>query len=182
MIHRNLIHNALLTLVAGSLLTADFPWAERASAQSLPDDVGVTSTEGLDAYTPQSLPAPPRFGAILTRLLFGTVVSLVLCVATIWFGRRWLERGANLANPTQQHLQLTASLSLGRRCSVALLEIGDRQVLVGSDPSGLKAMLVLPVAFENVVSEEHADAVAAPNMFPLRSGDGNASRPGSYTK
>ena len=136
------------------------------------DDVGVTTTEGLDAYVPKPMAEPPGFGAIITRLLVGTVVSLILCVATIWFGRRWMERGSHGVNPDQKQLVLVESLSLGRRCNVALLEVGDRQVLVGSDQGGLQSMLILPVAFENVMTEQSADLTASPEVMRLRSGTG----------
>ena len=119
---------------------------------------------------PKPMAEPPGFGAIITRLLVGTVVSLILCVATIWFGRRWLERGANGANSGQKQLVLVESLSLGRRCSVALLEVGDRQVLVGSDQGGLQSMLILPVAFEDVMTEQNAELAASPEVMRLRSG------------
>jgi len=162
--------NATILTILVMGLAAPVSWFAPARGQVVADDVGVTTTEGLDAYAPKPLTEPPGFGAIFTRLLFGTVVSLILCVATIWFGRRWMERGSNGANSGQKQLVLVESLSLGRRCSVALLEVGDRQVLVGSDQGGLQSMLILPVAFEGVMTEQNADLTASPEVMRLRSG------------
>ena len=164
--------NATILAILVMGLAAPVPWCSPAWGQVSTNDVGVTTTEGLDAYAPKPMTEPPGFGAIFTRLLFGTVVSLVLCVATIWFGRRWLERGSSGMNPGQKQLVLIESLSLGRRCSVALLEVGDRQVLVGSDQGGVQSMLILPVAFEEVMTEQNAELEASQEVMPLRRGTG----------
>lgn len=107
-------------------------------------------------YTPPAWPEAPSPGPMLARLGVGTVVVLALCVGSLWFGKRWLLRGLPPTKPGGEHLRLIDAIPLGNRCSVYLLQTGVRQVLVGVDGSGLKALVTLPETFENALNDADA--------------------------
>lgn len=104
------------------------------------------------AYTPPALPDLPSPGSMLLRLTLGTIFVLILCVITLWAGKRWIRP---LAGPQGENKQLhvVESLALGGRCSVYLLQAGDAKVLAGVDHAGLKALLPLPTAFAGTLAE-----------------------------
>ncbi len=105
-----------------------------------------------DGYQP-NWPDPPNTGALLLRLGLGTVFVLVLCAGTLWFGRNWLSKVSNVAHRGNQ-LRLEESTSLGNRCHVHLLTIGNCRILAGTDSTGLKSLLTLPEAFDDVLGEQ----------------------------
>jgi flagellar biogenesis protein FliO len=106
-------------------------------------------------YNPPPLPGAPGAGAMLARLMVGTLVVLGLCVGTLWFGKRWVKteppRGAN------SRLAVVESLALGNRCSVILVRAGPRQVLAGVDGTGLKALVALPDLFEDALEQAQTE-------------------------
>ena len=93
-------------------------------------------------------------GAMLARLVGGTVFVLALCVVTLWGCRRWLG-GANAGPKTDGRFEIVESLPLGPRCRVHLLRADDRHLLAGLDATGLKVLL--PV--EGTVEIADADLV-----------------------
>lgn len=117
---------------------------------------GMTATPAGDrdselTYKPQ-WPAPPDTGAMLLRLVIGTVVVLALCVGTLWFGKPWLMR-LQLTNTTGQPMQIEGTVALGNRAVLYLVKIGDTQLIAGTDATGLKSLLALPVSFKDVLDE-----------------------------
>ncbi|GEM_PF-6115434 len=113
--------------------------------------------KGALEYEPPDLPemAPP--GPILLRLALGTIFVLILCIFTLWAGKRWVRP---LAVPVGENrkLRVLESLPLSGRCSVFLLQAGETNVLVGIDPAGLKALLPLPQSFEGALAELEKEA------------------------
>jgi flagellar biogenesis protein FliO len=114
------------------------------------------------AYTPPSLPDGPSPQSLMIRLLIGTAVVLGLCVGTLWVGKRWLAAPAPKAAAGGQ-LSLVETLPLGNRCSVHLVKVGSRQVLVGVDGAGVKSMVALPEQFGDALEEiQKHESFAAP--------------------
>ncbi|HWG43761.1 MAG TPA: flagellar biosynthetic protein FliO [Gemmataceae bacterium] len=107
--------------------------------------------EPLD-YSPPSMPDLPSPRAMFLRLGLGTIFVLILCVITLWVGKRWIRPLAGSQGENKQ-LRLLESLSLGGRCSVYLLQAGDTKVLAGVDHAGLKSLLTLPQSFDGALAE-----------------------------
>ncbi len=115
-------------------------------------------------YQPQ-WPAPPDTGAMLLRLVIGTVVVLALCVGTLWFGKPWLMR-LQLTNTTGQPMQIEGTVALGNRAVLYLVKIGETQLIAGTDATGLKSLLALPVSFKDVLDEPLSHVEAPPVVEP----------------
>ena len=94
-------------------------------------------------------------GASLVRLVFGTAVA----VGVLLLGARWFVRyGGGAQGIAGGSLRVVASLALGQRERAVVVQVGDRQLLLGVAP-GRVALLhelgaPLPV-------ERHAKAAAA---------------------
>ncbi|MGH7168677.1 MAG: flagellar biosynthetic protein FliO [Gemmataceae bacterium] len=103
-------------------------------------------------YTPPPLPDLPSPSAMFLRLALGTIFVLILCVVTLWMGKRWIRP---LTGPQSENKQLriVESLALGGRCSVYLLQAGEVKVLAGIDGAGIKALLPLPAEFAGALAE-----------------------------
>lgn len=108
-------------------------------------------------YTPPPLPDLPSSGSMFLRLVLGTLFVLILCVVTLWIGKRWIRPLGSPAGENQQ-LRIVESLVLGGRCSVYLLQAGDARVLAGIDGAGIKALLPLPAEFAGALAEISEDA------------------------
>jgi len=96
---------------------------------------------------------------MLTRLALGTGFVLALCVGALVLGRRWLRK-LPAASSTGREMRVVETLSLAPRCRVHLVRVGRRRVLVGVDPTGLRAITPLPDLFEQALEE--AEGAAAP--------------------
>ena len=99
------------------------------------------------AYTPPTMPTAPSMASMVMRLLVMTSLGTAICAAILWYARRH----SNLATPTHngpRRLLHVADLPLDRRGSLHLLKVGSRKIVVGSDPGGLKAMILIPESFE----------------------------------
>lgn len=80
----------------------------------------------------------PDFGWSLARLIGGLVLVCVLCVALT----RFLGRRPDV--PTSSALTLLASVRVDARCGLYLVGAGERRLLVGLDPGGVKALVEMP--------------------------------------
>jgi flagellar biogenesis protein FliO len=103
-------------------------------------------------YSPLPRPEVPDLGALLGRLIAGTVLVLALCVGTLWMGKRWLRLGPAAKTGSGQ-LQVLEALPLGRRCVLYLVKANNQQIVAGIDPSGLKALLPLSESFETALND-----------------------------
>lgn len=149
---------ALLAAVAiggGVLLPQWFP------ARSTPAQTTAAAPAKNDySYTPPAWPEAPSHDGMLWRLGLGTLFVLGLCVVTLLLGKRWLRvmPTTPAGNVQLRHLE---SLQLGNRCVVHLIQVANRPVLVGSDPSGIKTVVPLPASFAETLmaAEDHAPPV-----------------------
>lgn len=149
----------LLLTVAGSLSAAD---ASSRTAES-PSDAGAAEADF--SYSP-NWPSAPDTSGMLLRLGFGTVVTLGLCVATLVFGRLWLQRPVTAS--TARKLQIEESVVLGHRATLFLVKVGENFLVAGMDPSGLKSLIVLPNSFPEVFDQQvEATESAAFEIFPM---------------
>jgi flagellar biogenesis protein FliO len=104
-------------------------------------------------YVAPALPERPNPQGMLARLAWGTILVLGLSVASIWGMRRWTQMHA-LAGSGQRTLRLVETLALGNRCCLHLVHLGQREVLVGVDGAGIKTIVPLTKAFDDVLGEE----------------------------
>jgi flagellar biogenesis protein FliO len=102
-------------------------------------------------YTAPQVPDMPNPQSMLTRLALGTLIVLGMSVASIWGMRRWLQPAQAAAGP--RTMKLLETLPLGNRCSLHLVHMGKREVLIGVDGAGIKTIVPLPEAFEEVLKD-----------------------------
>jgi flagellar biogenesis protein FliO len=103
-------------------------------------------------YVPPTWPEAPDPRAMLTRLGVGTAVVLALCIVTLVVCRHWLRPKPD-SSGGNGCMTLVETLSLGNRCLVHLVRVGNQQVLVGQDGGGLKSLVALPAAFDEALVE-----------------------------
>jgi flagellar biogenesis protein FliO len=117
--------------------------------------------------TPKTQDAPSLTG-ILVRLMLGTAVVLVLCGGTAWAVGRWVRGQQKSMNAGP--LKLVASLPVNRSVAVHLVRIGDQQIILGTDSSGLRSMIPLNDSFEETLEEtqiqiQEAAGIPLPRMM-----------------
>ncbi|MCZ6643616.1 MAG: flagellar biosynthetic protein FliO [Gammaproteobacteria bacterium] len=113
--------------------------------------LAVHDQQGLWYQQPDS-PEPLDLGAIVFRLVLGSVAVLAACVVSLWAARRWLKNGSVLGTGSGR-MQLIESLALANRCSVQLIQVDNRKLLIGLDTSGLKTILPLADEFASTLDE-----------------------------
>lgn len=99
---------------------------------------------------PQPWVDPPDHTGMFLRLGVGTVLVLGLCVVTLRLGKKWLTGMQPPPGPDSK-MRLVESLSLGNRCVMHLVHVGNRLVLVGTDASGLKTLAPLAQGFDETL-------------------------------
>ena len=138
---------ALMAVMAGLLVP-----------QLLPGEVVLSTPKTEPAnkskgnYTAPTLPDMPNPQGMLTRLALGTLLVLGLSVISIVAMRRWMQPQQMVARG-QQTLRLLETLPLGNRCSVHLVHLGKREILIGMDGTGIKTIVPLPEAFADVMTQ-----------------------------
>jgi flagellar biogenesis protein FliO len=135
-LRRTLCLGLLLLATAGSLSAAETPARDAATDFR---------------YSP-NWPEPPDTSGMLLRLAFGTVVTLGLCAGTLILGRRWLQRPATGAS--SRKLRIEESVVLGHRATLFLVKVGDQHLVAGTDAGGLKSLIVLPTAFQEMLDQQ----------------------------
>jgi hypothetical protein len=144
------IGGTVLAVAAGVLLPqtmANGPLANDAARSKEP----AQAKSGLSYQQPE-WPKAPDAGAMVWRLVLGTVSVLGLCGVTLWIGKRWLG-GLPARKTTGNQLHVLEMLPLNRRCGLYLVKAGTSQVLVGIDQSGLKGMVALAEPFDSTLNE-----------------------------
>lgn len=82
--------------------------------------------------------SPLTAGAVVQTVL-GLIVVVVVIIAGAWL----LRRVAQLQTGAQSALRVIASVSLGSRERAVLMQVGDRQLLVGIAPGHVSTLHVL---------------------------------------
>lgn len=121
-------------------------------------------------YEPPPLPDVPTPSSMFLRLGLGTIFVVILCIVTLWAGKRWV-RPLAVPGGEDRKLRILESLPLAARCSLLLLQAGETKVLVGLDQAGIKALLPLPQAFEQTLEAVNQQADDEPLRFPIEARD-----------
>ena len=159
----------LLGTLATAARAAD-PKVVKASHEVAVDEVPAeakNSNDGDLAYSPQ-FPKPPDTGAMILRLLVGTVVVLVLCVGTVWIGKPWLQK-LQITGSGTASFHIEGSVAVGNRAMLYLVRVGDTQLIAGTDMTGLKSLIALPASFKDVLDQQvtEADPIVEPLTRPF---------------
>jgi flagellar biogenesis protein FliO len=152
-----LVAIGLIASLVGLVVPQMLP-GEKAAMPSSPTAPGTVQGAKNLSYTPPTWPEPPSVQSLMLRLGFGTMFVLVLSVAAIWYGKRYLAAYAGTLGNGE--LKLVETLVLGNRCRLHLVRLGARQILVGADGAGIKTVTPLD-DFEQVLA---ADTQPAPPM------------------
>jgi flagellar biogenesis protein FliO len=142
-------------LVMPQFLPADGPPAANKENES--------TTEPADLrYVPPQMPEAPSTRTMFLRLGGMTVAVLVLAVGVMLCGKYWM-RGFAATGVSSGNLALVETLQLGNRCSLHLVQLSSRQVLVGADATGIKTVVPLPDAFDACLND-----IERPPLGPAR--------------
>src|SRR5262245_52810898 len=109
------------------------------SGAATPPTKSEPTAEPPRAALPPSGGEAPGLGTALARLIGCLVVVCGLCVIVA----RWVGRKAPAATGT---MTVLAALPVDARCAVYLVRAGERRLLIGTDPAGVKALVELPGA------------------------------------
>lgn len=90
---------------------------------------------------PSAAPAAANAGGAgeLLRVVLSLAAVVVMILAVGWLTRRMQSR----VRPGGQRVRCVETLAVGMKERVLLLEVGNRQLVVGASPSGLRTLLVL---------------------------------------
>jgi flagellar protein FliO/FliZ len=97
---------------------------------------------------------PGISGADLFRMLGSLALVVALMLALLW-GLRQLQSKINSQN-SGRRLQIIESLSVGARQKVALIRVGEREVLIGISPTQINGIASWP--------DGHLPALDKPNL------------------
>jgi len=97
---------------------------------------------------------PGISGADLFRMLGSLALVVALMLALLW-GLRQLQSRINGQN-SGRRLQIIESLSVGTRQKVALIRVGEREVLIGISPTQINGIASWP--------DGHLPTLDTPNL------------------
>ena len=107
-----------------------------------------SSEENMDAQTLVNMAdvsaADPMSSSYLLQLVIGLLVVLICIVALAWFAKK-INRFRLV---TDDSLKIIAGLSMGTRERVVLLQVGEKQLLIGVAPGRINALHVLDTPVE----------------------------------
>ena len=121
---------------------------------TLPLFSGALWAEELEKNIPQ---VDPLSSGYLIKLTLG-LIAIVLLI----FGLAWLMKKMQLTQFSQNGLiQIISAISVGQRDRIALIQVGDEQVLVGLTPGSIKKLHTL----KNRVDVPASQTMAAGSAF-----------------
>jgi hypothetical protein len=104
-------------------------------------------------YTPPTAPPPLDPLAVMIRLVGLTLFTLVVCGGVVWWARR-TGRAKVSVSTDPSRLAKTGQLAIDPRCTLHLLRVDGRQVVVTTDHTGLRSIVPLQDQFDAVLGEE----------------------------
>jgi flagellar protein FliO/FliZ len=112
--------------------------------------------------------APGITGADVFRMLGSLGLVIVLLVALLWALRK-LQGKMNDQNAGRR-LQVIESLSVGPRQKVALVRVGEREVLIGISPTQINGIASWPDGV--LASADSLDSSNSPHVLDVHAPDG----------
>lgn len=94
--------------------------------------------------TSAALNAEPMSSGYLMQLVIGLFIVLLCIVVLAWFAKK-MKHFNSLADGS---LKVIGGLSMGSRERIALLQVGDKQLLIGISPGRINTLHVLDTPLE----------------------------------
>ncbi len=91
-----------------------------------------------------TLNADPMSGGYLMQLVIGLFIVLFCIIVLAWFAKK-MKHFNSMADGS---LKVLGGLSMGSRERVALLQVGDKQLLIGISPGRINTLHVLDTPIE----------------------------------
>jgi flagellar biogenesis protein FliO len=122
--------------------------------------LSASETTGSRA-TPFAGPASLELSETVRKIAFATAVSMLGCVvlvfvAKLWQGRRSPATQAPSGGGRNRNTapRVEQSLSLGNKSLLRLVRVGNQQVLVATDATGIKSVLAIQPDFDSMLDDK----------------------------
>lgn len=145
--------------------------------------VTTSSTTGPESsleYNPEAFPEPINLGSLVLRLFGGTAIVLAACVAFLWFGKNWLNKGV-LFSSESNRMRVIETLGLAPGCCVKLIDIDGRRFAAAIDSSGMKELVPLGDTFDESLAKLEAEEAEEAENENAESETPNGETPESAT-
>ncbi len=140
---RNLIKNLPNWLFAGAA------WCVSMVAHAA--EISSTLSSELAAKLPAQLPVKLPIevnNPVTTSSILQTLVGLIVVLAVIALGAYILRRFGNLPSMTNGVIKVVATVSMGPRDRIVLVQAGEQQLLVGISPGRMQTLCELKSPIE----------------------------------
>ncbi len=95
---------------------------------------------------------------MLMQLVMGLLIVLAVIVVAAWFMRRFGKLNFNAG----RNIQILEGMAIGQRERVVLMQVGEKQLLVGVTPGRMETLLVLDEKIE--VEKQHSKTTFAERL------------------
>lgn len=129
------IHNYITASLSVLILPAQLIAAEEKTA---------TVAKAASTLSSNTLNGDPMSGSYLVQLVVGLFIVLLCIVVLAWFAKK-MKHFNPLADGS---LKVIGGLSMGSRERVALLQVGEQQLLIGISPGRINTLHVLETPIE----------------------------------
>jgi len=153
----------LVGLFSANPILADEAVAQKASAQisQTPIATPETQTQTQTKAKAVTLPVTSSTPAVSTSAFFGEVMAGLIIVLLMIFALAWMVKRMGAGSfLTNQHMKIVASVAMGTRERVVVLDVGGKQILLGITPQNINTLHV----FDEPVFSELTDN-QAPSDF-----------------
>jgi len=145
----------LVGLFSANPILADEAVAQKASAQISQTPIATpetqTQTQTQTKAKAVTLPVTSSTPAVSTSAFFGEVMAGLIIVLLMIFALAWMVKRMGAGSfLTNQHMKIVASVAMGTRERVVVLDVGGKQILLGITPQNINTLHVFD---EPVVSE-----------------------------
>lgn len=148
-----LVNTKKIILIAGILFLACITCVHAADHGTDANEPGLFS--GSNSYLDNQQTFEWNDGGSLTRTLLSLLLVIGLAVAVMFLSKKVLPKVSAMAG---KKVRVLETVSLGSRRAVHLLEVGDRQILIGSTQTTITRLADIPRdAADETVTEETPD-------------------------
>ena len=104
----------------------------------------------------------PISGSGLLELAAGLMLVIALILLMAWLYRRVGQGALGLGSV----IRIVSAVSLGNRDRIALVEVGDKFILLGISPGRINSLHVFDEEFKNKLAQETATTAAGSTAMP----------------
>jgi len=157
---REMIKSIVMFLLLG-LISSSPIFASESVAQNTPAQMSQTPNNTSESQSKAvTLPVTSSTPAVSTSAFFGEVMAGLIIVLLMIFALAWMVKrmgaGSFLSN---QQMKIVASVAMGTRERVVVLDVGGKQVLLGVTPQNISTLHVFdePVIGESTDDKTESD-------------------------